>query len=644
MRRKHLYLTLSILLAFSILLIILFVSGVLPAKAPVTGSNDYSENALNDDTKVEDRSELASGKDSLLESNIQEEIDNQWISQKSISIVNNSPEYEVEMYLCYDNDKIPFIEIEYYIEGASKSCLYSASEIPALKEFAGGDNKKLRINEGVMNTKYAKLYFFVEKELSSHEILFDFYVLNLKDEKIKKLHNGKGYNFNELIFSPDKEYVTFSYLAANMGDADDTDNTDNTADIGYSDNISDKIDKVNIAYASDAGKDSFIQIFNCITDNILVAHNKTPEGKTIGKAAANNRFYSYSIVRWKSSEELRLKEYSYLWNKEKPAKEDESEIDVIFSVVENHVIYPEEKSRIESEAGLAYILDSDKQDKDKQEDSQQDDSQEKDILNEDGQQEDNQAQSGEQDMAVGNDRSKNGEQEQKIGQEQEMQQTEGTSGSGNEQASSASEDSETKGHDKGTGGSEDGDSEPIPEDSTVEDGLPNDESKDSTTNESVPADSSDSSKDGDGEIGKTSSEAVTVLKKFYEYINDSAYEKAYDLLDEKVKFNAFKKIFAQLFGEVEVNIEINKADIDIEYFALFMETTGMFKNDEIDKIVLEEINNNVSKIYYYHTMIIAANGTDQETTMPMVATLNKTAKGWKIAAFDDGDANARPFK
>ena len=97
-----------------------------------------------------------------------------------------------------------------------------------------------------------------------------------------------------------------------------------------------------------------------------------------------------------------------MWNKEKPAKEDESEIDVIFSVVENHVIYPEEKSRIESEAGLAYILDSDKQDKDKQEDSQQDDSQEKDILNEDGQQEDNQAQSGEQDMAVGNDRSKMG--------------------------------------------------------------------------------------------------------------------------------------------------------------------------------------------------------------------------------------------
>ena len=102
------------------------------------------------------------------------------------------------MYLCYDNDKIP-IESEYYIEGASKSCLYSASEIPALKEFAGGDNKKLRINEGVMNTKYETI-LFVEKELSSHEILFDFYVLNLKDEKIKKLHNGKGYNFNELIF------------------------------------------------------------------------------------------------------------------------------------------------------------------------------------------------------------------------------------------------------------------------------------------------------------------------------------------------------------------------------------------------------------------------------------------------------------
>ena len=98
-----------------------------------------------------------------------------------------------------------------------------------------------------------------------------------------------------------------------------------------------------------------------------------------------------------------------------------------------------------------------------------------------------------------------------------------------------------------------------------------------------------------------------------------------------------------MFGEVDVNIQIDKEEIDIEYFALFMEMTGMFKNDEIDRIVSEEITKDTSRIYYYHIMIITSNGSDQESTLPMIATLNKTAKGWKISAFDDGDPKTVPF-
>jgi vacuolar-type H+-ATPase subunit I/STV1 len=138
--------------------------------------------------------------------------------------------------------------------------------------------------------------------------------------------------------------------------------------------------------------------------------------------------------------------------------------------------------------------------------------------------------------------------------------------------------------------------------------------------------------------------ATYVLKRFYESINNGAYEEAYDLLDERVKFNAFKKLFSQIFGDIEIEIEIDKEDIDVEYFALFIESTGMFKNDEIGKIISEEINNNNSIISYYHTMIMTtSSGIEQEINMPMIATLNKTEKGWRILAFDDGDMNNEPF-
>lgn len=604
MERKHLYLTLSVLLAVSIIVTTLFVSGVLPVKAPVTGSDNYLGNTSDDNTKPEQESGLAFSKDSLLEKKAQGDIENQWAKKNSIDINNNSPEYEVEMYLCYDNDKIPFIETKYYMEGASKSCLYSTSEIPSLKEFTGEDNNKFRISDGTLNTKHAKLYFFVEKELKPKEILFDFYVLNLKDDKINKLHNGKGCNFNNLIFSPDKEYVAFSYLTNNIDDAgkvNDEWNTDNSM------------------------KDSFIQIFNCVNDNILISENKTPTGKAIGKVEGNNKFYSYSIVRWKSSEELRLKEYTYTWNKEKSAKENESEIDVIFSIGENKVIYQGEKTQVDKEQSKA------------QEDTQS----KNDTRNNYAEQEQKPEQAGE---AMGS------EQENDTGSEsQSVVQDNGSSG-GNEEDSGSSASSPKSSTTKGNIGEGDSSKDSETKDDMqgdskgkddLMDGVPENSISESSVPENSNSDSIDSS-DKKGDAGQTFSEAAIVLKKFYEHINDGAYEKAYDLLDERVRFNAFKKLFEQMFETTE-NIEINKSDIDIKYFALFIETTGMFRNDEIDKIIHEEITGNVSKIHYYHNMIEVKDGASQETTMPMVATLNKTKSGWKIEAFDDGDANDKPF-
>ncbi|NSW90172.1 MAG: hypothetical protein HPY74_05745 [Firmicutes bacterium] len=562
MKGKQLYLAISVFLTFSIILTTLFVSGVLPVKAPVTGNKGEGDN----ENTISDGDENLSvpGKSGISETqgdeedsettkgNAQEEIGYQWVSKSSINIINNSPEYEVEMYLCYDNDKLPFIEVEYYMQGVSKSMLYSASEIPALKEFLSDDNNKFHISEGILNTKYAKLYFFVEKELNPKEILFDFYVLSLKDGNVKKLHGGKGHGFNRITFSPDKAHAAYSYLVG------------------------------------DEGKDSFIQIFNCVVDNLLVADNKTLDGKAIGKAEDNSRIYSYFILRWRSSEELRLKEYSYLWNKEKSTRENESEVEVTFNIKMGRVIYPEDKNKIENEGNTENTASPE-----------------------------------------------NGDEQAKTEQEGKTGLQEGISSPGAGQDKEQPEQEETQKRDQSeTSSNVEAVSGQLPKDSTPQE------------NSNVP-ESGNESTEGTNRLDETGgklsySEAVSVLKSFYEYVNNARYEEAYNLVDEKIRFNVLKKILEQMFQGVEVNTEINKSDIDVKFFAGLIETTGMFKNVEIEEIIKEEKSDTISKVYYYHTMMM--DETSWPVTMPIIATLRKTDNGWKISAFDDGDANSPPFK
>ena len=104
------------------------------------------------------------------------------------------------------------------MDGRSESALYSSSEIPSLKDTGdspGGAGKPV-ITKGILNTKYARLYFFVENRLSTGEILFDFYEIDLKN-KLEEAPRGKGLWFKRACIFPDKEYAAYSYLADSDG-------------------------------------------------------------------------------------------------------------------------------------------------------------------------------------------------------------------------------------------------------------------------------------------------------------------------------------------------------------------------------------------------------------------------------------------
>jgi hypothetical protein len=168
-----------------------------------TGSidtNDMKEQGSNEE-KAED-----------LEETTPEE---EWITQNNVKIIDNSPEYEVEMWLCHDKENKAFVELEYYYDGFSQSRKYSSSHIPFLKEIEGEKSliqtNSKALQEATLNSKLAKLYFFTREKTNAADEVFYLYVLNLKDGNIKELYIGEGTELSKLYFSTDKKLAAFNY-------------------------------------------------------------------------------------------------------------------------------------------------------------------------------------------------------------------------------------------------------------------------------------------------------------------------------------------------------------------------------------------------------------------------------------------------
>ena len=310
MRKRQLTILISALVIAGILLTTLLATGVIPLGGYNATSSDADKN--------EDAEKEESGND------LDQPIDSANESQKSVEnkvdILNNSPEYDIRMYSYFDNDKL-LMEVEYYLDGVSRSRLFQQNDFPEFENIMGNDaarssNDKsaiIKLSNAILNTKYAKIYFSIEKELQVGEKAFSIYALSLKDETIKFLYQGEGNNLNTPIFSPDKEYIAFNHLL------------------------------------DEKGNNSLIHIFYSNDDTSLVVDNKTKNGDLIGtqtdkdKQDKEGKTFSYYIIRWKTLEDLKLREYSYVFDKSENFIRNEQNYDISYNILENIIIYPEEK-------------------------------------------------------------------------------------------------------------------------------------------------------------------------------------------------------------------------------------------------------------------------------------------------------------
>jgi len=130
---------------------------------------------------------------------------------------------------------------------------------------------------------------------------------------------------------------------------------------------------------------------------------------------------------------------------------------------------------------------------------------------------------------------------------------------------------------------------------------------------------------------KTETESVETLKSFYTYLATEQYGKATELLNDefKIKLNIFKQ-----FGIDEVG----KQDIDLNEAAVY---GSIFKTAKIESIIDEKVSDNVSTVYYFQTVSLNENG---QVRIPLVATMKKDDKGWKLTLVIDGNTDEKPFK
>ncbi|HHW31685.1 MAG TPA: hypothetical protein GXX20_08445 [Clostridiaceae bacterium] len=271
-------------------------------EAEVTGNKDLDENKHEEGTGDSEEVNLET-EEAFAEEN--------WIVESPVKIIDNSPEFEVEMALCYDNENKAFVILDYYYDGVSRSREYSSGNIPFLKQVEDTDDyiqsAGYTIQEATLNGKLAKLYFFVKKKNNSSNELFCLYVIDLKNGDVKEIYIGEGTELSPLKFSKDKKMAAFCYTSNKGGPV----------------------------------PDSMLQILDCSSDRWYIVEGKTPLGNRIGQEGVPDKHYSYKMLSWKSDTEISLMEISYMKADQDSAGITPEEIEVIYDVSANLIKYPE---------------------------------------------------------------------------------------------------------------------------------------------------------------------------------------------------------------------------------------------------------------------------------------------------------------
>lgn len=229
---------------------------------------------------------------------------------EELKVINNSPEYDLRASVYKNSEKEAFLKFEYYYEGAGVEKLLGMEAVPELGSVViQGDGQEVQGDKKVktvyLNVKFSKAYFIIEAASTSGFPETTLYVLNLKDQNVKKLFSHKG-KFTDMFFTKNGKYIGCSYF-------------DSPASSIFQER-------------------SLLEIVDCEKDEWIVTGSRDAEGNRIGTGRDPQLVYDYAFLSWHSNNTARLKETAF---SKKDSTDKIKGQEVLYDVVKNIFLNPD---------------------------------------------------------------------------------------------------------------------------------------------------------------------------------------------------------------------------------------------------------------------------------------------------------------
>ncbi len=202
--------------------------------------------------------------DAMNESSQQQE---QLLYSEQINVAYNTPEYDMELLLCVNNDKNNFIRLRYYKDGASTEEELRENDIPELSE------EYFKISQALLNPVYSQMYLLIQDDSKQPYSKSSLYRISLEDLSVKQLSSYNA-DFSELLFN-----YNFKLMAYSFEDP---------------------------KYLSSQKENNLLEVYDCLKDEYIIKASKDKNNNIIGENSIEDLLYDYELEGWETSSVLRL--------------------------------------------------------------------------------------------------------------------------------------------------------------------------------------------------------------------------------------------------------------------------------------------------------------------------------------------------
>ncbi|HEX2947220.1 MAG TPA: hypothetical protein VHT96_14850 [Clostridia bacterium] len=203
------------------------------------------------------------------------------LSEEAVDVRYDTPEYDLKLSLCENQDKKTFIRMEYNLNGTRRSNELDEGSLPELAGLFGkraetpGWEGGYGISQALLNPIFGQLYILINDVPPGEYMQSSFYLIDLADLSVKKLFYYPG-RYGRMEFNGN-----FNLLAYSFGDP---------------------------PVLSVHQEDNLIEVFDCKNVEYLVKGNLyMPDRRNIGKNSSNSVLYDYWFEGWNSPNVLKLK-------------------------------------------------------------------------------------------------------------------------------------------------------------------------------------------------------------------------------------------------------------------------------------------------------------------------------------------------